>query len=176
VLEEFWAIGFRNPHRFSFDTTGLWGADVGQNLREEVFLAARGSNHQWSYREGNLAIETSPLSGHRPDPLVGTETAPVYDYAHTNGSGAVIGGAVYRGSGFPELTGKYIFADYNSGLVWALQTQALTGVAGVPKLETLMRLPPDRRPVAFGTDRRGELMVCTYGKRSTILLLHRQDE
>src|SRR6185295_11693506 len=102
------------------------------------------------------------------------ETPPIYDYPHTNGNGAIIGGYVYRGTQFPELEGQYIFGDYNSGLVWALQTPALTGVAGVPKLQTLMRLPPDRRIASFGVDRSGELLICGYGNRSTILKLSRR--
>jgi hypothetical protein len=140
-----------------------------------VFIATRGSNHQWSYREGSLPIATTPLRGQRPEPPIGVETTPAYDYPHTNGNGAVIGGFVYRGDEFPELDAKYIFGDYNSGLIWALQTQALTGVAGVPKVETLMRLPPDRRLASFGQGRDGQVLLATYGKRSTILVLQRQD-
>jgi glucose/arabinose dehydrogenase len=176
ALEEFWSIGLRNPWRFSFDSTGLWGGDVGQNLRETVFLATKGSNHRWSYREGTNAFADSPLHGQRPEPQIGVETAPVYDYPHINGNGCVIGGYVYRGIQFPELDGKYIFGDYNSGLVWALEAQALTGVLGVPKLETLMRLPPDRRIASFGVDRNGELLICAYGKRSTVLSVRRRQE
>jgi glucose/arabinose dehydrogenase len=174
ALEEFWAIGFRNPWRFSFDSSGLWGADVGQDRREEVFLATKGSNHQWSYMEGTMPFTESPLRGVRPTPLIGTETTPVFDYPHTNGNGAVIGGYVYRGAQFPELNGKYVFGDYDSSRIWALELPALTGTAGVPKLETLLRLPQDQRVVAFGRDRQGELFLCVFGKRSTVLRLQRR--
>ena len=118
ALEEFWAIGFRNPHRFSFDPpTGLWGGDVGQDRREEVFVAAPGSNHQWSYREGTMPFPEGPFKGQQPPAPIGVGTTPVFEYPHTDGNGAVIGGYVYRGMQFSELTGKYVFGDYNAGRV-----------------------------------------------------------
>lgn len=173
VLEEFWAIGFRNPWRFSFDSTGLWGGDVGQDRREEVFVAAAGSNHQWSYREGTIPFTESPLRGERPDPLIGTETTPVFDYPHTNGNGAIIGGYVYRGKAFPELVGKYVFGDYDSGRVWALEVPLLTGVAGVPKLTSLLQLPANRRIVSLGRDRDGELFLLVFPR--SVLRLERAE-
>jgi glucose/arabinose dehydrogenase len=173
ALQEFWAVGFRNPWRFSFDGSKLWGADVGQDRREAIFVATPGSNHQWSYREGTISFTESPLHGQPPTPPIGVEETPVFDYPHTNGNGAVIGGYVYRGAQFPELNGKYLFGDYNSGRIWSLEVPALTGSAGVPKLDTLMRLPQDQRVVAFGRDRQGELFLCVFGRRSTILRLKR---
>ncbi len=175
ALQEFWAVGFRNPWRFSFDSTGLWGGDVGQDRREEVFIATAGSNHQWSYHEGTMPFTESPLRGQHPMPRIGVEATPVFDYAHTNGNGAVIGGYVYRGAQFPELRGKYLFGDFDSGRIWSLEVPALTGSAGVPKLDTLLRLPQDQRIVAFGRDRQGELFLCVFGKRSTVLRLKRSN-
>jgi glucose/arabinose dehydrogenase len=173
ALEEFWAIGFRNPWRFSFDSTGLWGADVGQDRREEVFVATAGSNHQWSYREGTMLFTESPLHGQRPDPITGTETMPLFDYPHTNGNGAIIGGYVYRGKAFPELLARYVFGDYDSGRVWALEVPLLTGVAGVPRLTSLLQLPANRRLVSFGRDRDGELFLLVFPR--SVLRLQRAE-
>jgi glucose/arabinose dehydrogenase len=165
ALEEFWSIGLRNPHRFSFDGTTVWGGDIGQDRVEKVFRASRGSNHQWSYREGTLPFARSYLAGVPPKPPVGTETAPAFEYAHTNGNGAVIGGYVYRGVLFPELAGKYVFGDFNSGRIWALEA---------PNVRTLLTLPADRRLTSFGIDRDRELLLCVFGKPSTILRLARK--
>jgi len=122
ALEEFWSTGLRNPHRMSFDpdTKKLWIGDVGHLYREEINIATRGSNHGWSYIEGRLPFHESYLKGQKPSPFYGAETLPVFDYAHLNGNNCVIGGFVYRGAEYPELFGKYIYADNGSGRIWAL--------------------------------------------------------
>jgi glucose/arabinose dehydrogenase len=173
ALEEFYAIGFRNPHRFSFDGTTLIGGEVGQDRREEVFIASRGSNHQWSYREGTMPFPEGPLHGERPAQLIGIEANPVYEYAHTDSNGAIIGGYVYRGAAFPELQAKYIFGDYNSGRVWALSIPGLSGT-GVVRVEPLLRLAPDQRISSFGLDSDGELLMCLFGKRAGVVKLRRR--
>lgn len=124
VLEEFWAIGLRNPYMATFDSvTGqIWSGDVGQNDREEVNLIIKGGNYQWSYREGNMG---GPFP--MPNPLFGIDMPPVHEYSHQNGNNGVIGGYIYRGSQFPELQGKYLFADNGSGRVWAMTYDSLMG-------------------------------------------------
>src|SRR5436190_10747818 len=74
VLEEFWAIGLRSPHRMTFDPVSgqIWNGDVGQNLREEVNLIVRGGNYQWAYMEGTMA---GPKA--RPSAILGTDRPPV---------------------------------------------------------------------------------------------------
>src|SRR5438034_9693638 len=114
VRTEFWAVGLRNPWRFSFDSlTGhLYCGDVGEDSREEIDLIVKGGNYGWNYREGTVRRSGSP-----PDGVTFVE--PILDYGR--GSGAcVIGGAVYRGSRMPQLFGEYIFGDFVRGSIWAL--------------------------------------------------------
>src|SRR4030095_13702535 len=103
ILEEFWAIGLRSPHRMTLDrlTQTIWLGDVGQDRFEEVSTIVRRGNGQWPYREG---FQTGPRS--RPVVLLGVEQPPVYDYPHESGNNCVIGGYVYRGTRFPDISGK----------------------------------------------------------------------
>ncbi len=113
VLEEFWALGFRNPYRMTFDslTRKMWVSEVGADLYEEVNIVDRGTNHQWNYREGfEQNRDFQP-----PSPPIGVDTPPFFAYEHTAVERAVIGGLVYRDDRYPDLYGKYIFADNFSG-------------------------------------------------------------
>ena len=115
VLEEFWAIGTRSPHRMWYDppTGDIWFGDIGQGQREEVTIIHKGDNAQWPYREG-FRVTGKPV----PSPLIGTDTPPLLDYPRTDGS-AVIGGIVYRGTKWANsLGGKYIFSDNVSQTIW----------------------------------------------------------
>ncbi len=119
-LPEIWAIGLRNPWRFSFDklTGDLYIGDVGQDLWEEIDYLPYGFkstpvNFGWSRREG-----THPYM----DPA-GADTAgltdPVFDYGSDKGC-SVTGGFVYRGEKLPEFQGVYLFGDYCSGIIMGL--------------------------------------------------------
>lgn len=169
VRTEFWSVGLRNPWRMSFDrlTGELWVGDVGQDAKEGVVIATRGSNHGWSYREMDIA---GPDSASAP---VGFRTnaafryvAPVWSYSHGSGStrgDSVIGGRVYRGNRFGELYGAYVFADYVSGNVWALRR----GPAGV----SVTRLLGSPTLSAFGEDpRNGDLLACDHGNSRVLRL------
>jgi uncharacterized repeat protein (TIGR03806 family) len=114
VRTEFWAMGLRNPWRMAFDTDGrLWSADIGLETREEINLIARGGNYGWDYREGFT-------SGQRPNPpSTPTFNEPIYDYRPTEGR-SITGGFVYRGTRYADLVGRYVFADFVSGRIWAL--------------------------------------------------------
>ncbi len=114
VRTEFWAVGLRNPWRMSFDpaTGKLWCGDVGQGLHEEVDLIVRGGNYGWNYREGAFPFRGRP-------PAAAKFTEPIWDYPHTEGI-CITGGLVSHGSRYPDLAGKYLFADYAFGRVWAL--------------------------------------------------------
>ncbi|MGQ9814998.1 MAG: PQQ-dependent sugar dehydrogenase, partial [Candidatus Roseilinea sp.] len=115
--QELWAIGLRNPWRFSFDraTGDLYIADVGQNAWEEInFQPASsrgGENYGWRLREG-----FAPYRGGAESPAF---TPPVYQYGHDLGC-SVTGGYVYRGAAIPGLAGRYLYADFCSGTIWAL--------------------------------------------------------
>jgi glucose/arabinose dehydrogenase len=113
---EIWAYGFRNPWRFSFDreTGDLWAGDVGQDRWEEVDLVKGGSNYGWNTMEGFACYAAGECnqSGLQPPRTV---------YDHGEGC-SVTGGFVYRGDAMPELTGWYVFGDYCSGNIWAVNT------------------------------------------------------
>lgn len=115
---EVWAIGLRNPWRFSFDreTGDLYIADVGQNQYEEInFVPAgegAGLNFGWNFLEGNHCYRDGC------DP--GAYYAPAAEYAHGAGECSVTGGYVYRGTAFPQMAGNYFYGDFCSGRIWAL--------------------------------------------------------
>lgn len=116
VRTEFWAVGFRNPFRMSFDSANgdLWIGDVGLNTREEIDVGLRGANYGWNFFEGTLP---GPDYAARPPGIA--FAGPVWDYSHDNGDLCIIGGLVYHGARFPQLQGEYIFGDYISGRIWA---------------------------------------------------------
>jgi len=110
--DEIWAIGLRNPWKFSFNrTTGdLWIADVGQNAVEEINKVAApltpGLNFGWRCYEGSTPNITSGC------PAIGSMTMPIAEYNHSTGGHSITGGYVYTGSMYPNLQNKYLFADY----------------------------------------------------------------
>ena len=112
---EIFAYGFRNPWGLHFDpkTGRFWVADVGQDLWEEIDIVEKGGNYGWSIREGFHKFQNG--SDPRPDLI-----EPIWDYHHNIGK-SITGGAVYRGSRVPSLSGMYLYSDYVSGRVWALQ-------------------------------------------------------
>jgi glucose/arabinose dehydrogenase len=116
VRTEFWAVGMRNPWRFSFDpvTGGLYLGHVGQGSNEWVNLVTKGDNCGWSFYEGNTQRSNSLPAGF-------TLSHPLTQYSHTNGRTCIIGGNVCRGTRWPALNGSYLYADYGSGEVWSLR-------------------------------------------------------
>ena len=121
---EIYAWGLRNPWRWSFDepTGQLWLGDVGQGDWEEVDIIERGGNYGWNICEG---ANRYPPSGAAC--ATGGLIDPVSEYPHTNGNISITGGYVYRGTAIPALFGRYVFADYASGRIWALQTDGQGG-------------------------------------------------
>ena len=170
VLEEFWAIGVRSPHRMTFDPVSgqIWNGDVGQNSREEVNLIVRGGNYQWAYLEGTIAGPNA-----RPSTILGTDRPPVYDYPHADGNACVIGGYVYRGlQHAADLSGKYIFGDNFSARIWALSYNP----AGASTVEVLCSMPPGKNYLglsSFGLDQDNELYMCQMGPTGQIWKLAR---
>ena len=120
--DEIWALGFRNPWRFSFDraTGDLYIADVGENAQEEINFQPAGSsggeNYGWPCYEGD-GIR------HGPSCQAVTYTFPVFTYGHENDNCSVTGGYVYRGQQYPAMVGQYLFADFCSGFVWNLHPE-----------------------------------------------------
>jgi len=150
---EIYAHGFRNPWRWSFDRGGtgeLWVADVGQNLWEEVDVVTRGGNYGWRCREGAHDFDTSVNCGGK------TFINPVAEYDHSLGN-SITGGYVYRGTQNTSLVGRYLFADFGSGRIWAwLDQNAPSPREPTQLLDTSFNIS------SFGQANDGELYVLDY--------------
>lgn len=175
---EIYALGFRNPWRFSFDSQGrLFVADVGQDLFEEVNIVTRGGNYGWRIREGRHCFDPAsptdpPESCARRDregrPLID----PILEYPHSAERQpfgiSVTGGFVYRGRALPCLRGQYIFGDWSTNFLapdgslyaatenadgsWSMRELAVTGRPG-GRIGSFI--------LSFGQDDQGELYVLT---------------
>ena len=154
--DEVWALGLRNPWRFSFDrvTGDLYLADVGQNTYEEVnFQAAAsagGENYGWRIMEGLHCY--APQENCQQAGL----TLPVAEYSHAEGGCSITGGYVYRGEKYPALAGQYFFGDYCTGNIWSLQRDG-------DQWPLSKRFTADRRISSFGEDVNGEVYVIDHG-------------
>ena len=146
---EIFALGLRNPWRFSFDrkTGDLWAGDVGQNAWEEIDVIKVGKNYGWRLLEGTHCFH--PKTNCRQVPHL---VDPVTEYAHEQGRCSVTGGYVYRGKKIPDLAGTYVFGDFCSGEIW-----------GYRNGETQILQSTDWQISSFGEDRDGELYVVGYG-------------
>jgi glucose/arabinose dehydrogenase len=150
--DELWAIGLRNPWRYSFDrlTGDLYIADVGQNTYEEVnrqpASSAGGENYGWPIMEG---LHCFPADGACDQSGL---VLPVHEYDHSQGC-SVTGGYVYRGQRYPVLQGIYLFGDYCSGIIWGM------AAAGGDSWRTAKLLQTDARISSFGEDEAGELYL-----------------
>jgi glucose/arabinose dehydrogenase len=159
---EIWALGLRNPWRFSFDrqTGDLYIGDVGQNAFEEIdFQPAAspgGENYGWRIMEGLHCFNPKPCS------QAGL-TLPVAEYDHTQGC-SVTGGAVYRGTTFPRLQGTYVYGDFCSGRLWGLRFDGTSWHSAV-LLET------GRQIASFGEDQVGGLYLADYGSGQILKLV-----
>lgn len=168
ALEEFFALGFRNPWRMSFDrvTRRLYVSDAGDRHREEINLVAAGSNCCWDYREGSLLrSELSADGAPRPTELVGIETPPLLEYSRDSAHRCAIGGYVYRGRQFPELNGKYVYAD-QSGRIYAL-TLDDDGTRAGENVLIAASPEPGIGISSLGEDADGEIYICSIGELAT---------
>jgi len=152
---EIWALGLRNPWRFSFDRANgdLWIGDVGQNEWEEVDHLKHGVggiNFGWNRYEGrhDFAKDT-PLAG-------GKLRMPVAEYSHSEGC-SITGGYVYRGPKISGLSGRYVYADYCSGKMWTLSTSG-----GSPTdVSSVVQDAGAKSITSFGESGSGILYVCS---------------
>ncbi len=145
---EIFAFGFRNIWRLSVDrkTGTLWVGDVGQDLWEEINIVKPGGNYGWSIRESTHAFNNNPATN-KEQPI-----EPIWEYDHQVGK-SITGGIVYRGSRLPELHGKYLYADFVTGKIWALQYDEVAG-----KVVKNLGIVSGGIPVlAFGEDEAGEV-------------------
>jgi len=152
--DEIFAWGLRNPWRFSFDreTGVLWTGDVGQNAWEAIHIIKNGLNYGWNIIEGSNCYP--PGSNCNTDGL----QMPVFEYDHSQGDRSITGGYIYRGSENPSLYGNYIYGDYISGRIWALdydmeeeEVISNTELLNAPFLIS-----------SFGEDSDGEIYILSY--------------
>jgi glucose/arabinose dehydrogenase len=160
---EIWAMGVRNPYRWSFDrqTGDMWIGEVGQNDYEEVDFAPAGvggQNYGWRLMEATHCF--NPTSGCEPDTLDG----PIHEYDHGQGC-SITGGIVYRGSAIPEIQGHYFYADYCSGKIWSFK---YNGVAVTDSTDRTVEMAPGGglgigSIVCIGQDGYGEMYFVDRG-------------
>lgn len=150
--EEIFAYGLRNPWRFSFDADNgrLWAADVGQNSYEEIDIIEEGNNYGWDIMEGAHCFE--PSAGCDQTGL----ELPIWEYGRGEGI-SVTGGFVYRGPTLNGLNGLYIYGDFGSGKIWALDYSDLDNPVNTELTEA------DFSISSFGVDADNELYICDYG-------------
>ena len=152
---EIWALGVRNPWRFSFDraTFDLFIADVGQGSWEEIDFqpssSAGGENYGWRIMEGTHCFNPNPCSA-------AGLTPPVVEYDHSAGNCSVTGGYVYRAGQYPRMQGLYFYGDFCSGRIWSLKKNGSSWQSSL-LLDTAIQIS------AFGEDESGNLYAASYG-------------
>jgi glucose/arabinose dehydrogenase len=151
---EIWALGLRNPWRFSFDseTGDLYVGDVGQNRYEEIDFqrasSAGGENYGWRIMEGSHCFNPQDCDS-------AGLILPVVEYEHTQGNCSVTGGRVYRGTEYPVWEGIYFYADYCTGRIWGLKRLGTDW-------ENRLLHEAGFRISSFGVDEAGNLWVARY--------------
>jgi glucose/arabinose dehydrogenase len=151
VRGEIWALGVRNPWKWSLDplTGELWAGDVGGATKEEISLISKGENMGWPYWEGtacNEAMSACGIQGYR---------APVLDMERA-ASQVIIGGVVYRGNVSSAYYGLYFFGDINFSNVWAVRQ------SGGKLVEYKKMKSPPNGMSSFGTDAAGNIYLAGY--------------
>jgi len=149
--DEVYALGLRNPFRFSFDraTGQLYAGDVGQGAREEIDIVANGGNYGWRVFEGTLCTNVDPGLC-----VPSSFTPPIAEYDHSAGRCSVIGGYVYRGSQGTLADGAYVYGDLCTGEIFQLFPAARGGGQTV-----VLDAALDNVLASFGEDETGELYV-----------------
>ena len=154
ILEEFFGIGLRSPHRASYDAVEeeIWVGDVGQVKREEITIIPKGGNGQWPFKEGTV---DGPKP--RPSVVIGEEVAPVFDYGRSEGI-SVIGGFVYRGDKWQSyLDGLYLFGEFGTRDIWSINpvTNEVVIMATLPDSGT-----GDKSSISsFATNEEGDVFI-----------------
>ncbi len=149
---EIYAWGLRNPWRIEFDAKSkrLFAGDVGHLSWEEIDEIFPGKNYGWAAREGFTCFDAGPGCD-------GDFVEPLFVHPHTEAA-AIVGGVIYHGTGMPELTGKYIYADASSGYFWSANVDE----PGTPPVR--IHEYPRMRVVSIRLDADGEILVAHYGE------------
>ncbi len=150
--DEIYAVGVRNPWRWSFDRLSgqLYAGDVGQNAREWIHLIERGKNYGWATWEGTRCNTSKPPGS--PECTALPLIQPFFEYDHSGGRCSITGGYVYRGARGTLAQGVYLYGDYCTGEIW----QYLNGQNALVQ-DTTISIS------SFGEDESGELYVCDLG-------------
>ena len=157
---EIWALGVRNPWRFSFDrqTGDLYIGDVGQGAWEEVDVqpaaSLGGLNYGWVIMEGKHCYPPGTNTCNQTG-----LTLPVLEYDHPTGC-SITGGYVYRGTRVPMLAGQYLYSDYCTHFV---RSFVYSGGQATSPHDWTTELDPGGNVSSFAQDRRGELYIITLG-------------
>jgi glucose/arabinose dehydrogenase len=158
---EIYAIGLRNPWRFSFDGEALLVGDVGQNKLELLHRVERGGNYGWRIKEGTFKFNSNGTIEAPGADLPKGLIDPVLQYDRDEGT-SIIGGHIYRGKALPALDGQYVFGDYQQAKIGS----GRLFFSGLPNgVIRELRIGADDRPLGFllkgfGQDLQGELYVC----------------
>ena len=151
VRPEIWAFGFRNPWKMSFHPSSgeIWLGDVGWEIWEMIYRVEKGGNYGWSIMEGPVPL--------RPDQPIGPApiSPPTAYYSHIDGV-SVTGGYFVTSPRLPELQNAYIYGDYVTGRVWALDWDGKRVIRNELIAETRKQI------VTFGQDLKGDLIFLTY--------------
>lgn len=159
VKPEIYAIGLRNPFRWSFDRSNgdIWIGDVGQGTKEEIdhrtTATLRGANFGWRCYEGD---GSNPAYASDPSCIPANNVTPRYSYGRALGA-SVIGGVVYRGAVSTAMNGYYIGSDYISGIFHVLAPGAAT-------LSPMAGLPNKTNISDYGESEDGEVYVVAMGE------------
>lgn len=149
---EIYAYGLRNPWRISFDkaTGDLFVADVGQDKYEEINIVEKGENYGWRYMEGYHVYDEGMKE------VVKNPSMPIHEYDHSKGI-SITGGYVYNGTALSDLSGAYVYADWE-GDTWYLSKDK----AGKwHENELKIRGNPRFYVNSFGIDEKGEIYLAT---------------
>lgn len=147
---EIYSYGHRNVWKFSFDRQGrLWAGDVGQDLWEMIQIVERGGNYGWSITEG-----THPFKPDRPQGPTAI-LPPHVEHPHSEAR-SITAGYVWEAESPQDLSGCFIYGDYDTGKIWSLPTEGKAGLAPRQLADTQLRI------VAFARSRSGEVLVLDH--------------
>lgn len=146
VHDAIWAMGLRNPWRFSFAPDGrMVTGDVGQNTWEEVTFVPRGGNLGWNHKEGWACFAEDPCPGDFVEPF----------WVYGRELGVSVTGGVVPTSG--TYAGRYLYGDFGSGRLWSIALPK-QGKADPPTLIGDL----DIMPSTFTVDAQGRALVADY--------------
>ena len=154
---EIWSFGHRQIWKFAFDppTRRLWAGEVGQDLWEMVYLIRRGGNYGWSVREGRHPFRPNRPAG------PGQFEEPIVEQPHSDFR-SITGGYVYRSERLPELSGAYLYGDYDSGKLWMLKVDG-DAAARTPRVTAHRELADTQlRIVEWAQDPSGEVYAVDF--------------